>query len=545
MEKVLTSTALWQDFDPAAEPLDVNVLKTVDDGEFVVKTVYFTGRAVSDGKTRVLGKICTKTGKSAKSAVLIVDNYKAPINESELKFWANNGFVAMAIDFAGRRTKGICTLYPSSLDYCNSDVAKSYYHVGENAKQTKIYEYALNCMRAVTYLLQEEGVKSISVVTVKKGVTVGAIVLGTDTRITNGTVVFGSLHREYPPYQSDEKVNEMNGEELQKRLDYEEKQQMWLAGIAPQSYAMQTKIPVYVIVSSNSPFVSSLNSNKIYFRLNDDSIMLFLPMVMDYLPDEYAQGIVKWCKGGKLEEDLTLQQADEQGDNFVKISTKLPMSKVALWYSRNPESRARNWVKAPLKKTEGGYLAEINVYQQKSDIIAFALANGAINYTTPLFEMTISHPQKVKIPTRSIYAGNSDDNLLPLTKKGDGWHGEKNKVDFCKGYLDIYGSKSSGMATFAINDPCMRRSENFTVSFDVCCGTPQTMRVVAMSSFGFQNSIFSRNVQLTGDGKWQRVTLEWSGFHLEDGRQMSEDEQIQMLAFEADSEFIINNVFLV
>ena len=69
----------------------------------------------------------------------------------------------MAIDFAGRCPKGCFTLYPFSLDYCNADKAKSYFDVGETAKESKIYEYAVGCMRAVTCLLtQEKGQKRIS-----------------------------------------------------------------------------------------------------------------------------------------------------------------------------------------------------------------------------------------------------------------------------------------------------------------------------------------------------------------------------------------------
>ncbi len=74
METVLTSTALWKDFDPQAEPLEVNELRTEEKDGIFTKTVYFTGRTVSDGKTRVLAKVCFKPSKSAKPAILLVEN---------------------------------------------------------------------------------------------------------------------------------------------------------------------------------------------------------------------------------------------------------------------------------------------------------------------------------------------------------------------------------------------------------------------------------------------------------------------------------------
>lgn len=547
METVLTSAALWQDFDPTAEPLDVNVLKTEETDGIVTKTLYFTGRTVNDGKTRVLAKVACKTGRTAKPAVLIIDNYKKPIDAEELKFWASNGFVAMAIDFAGRCTKGTSTLYPSSLNYCNCDVAESYFFVGNSVKNTKIYEYALHCMRAITYLLQEENAKTVSVITVKKGTAVGVIVLSTDTRITNGAVVFGSLYREYPSYREElvEKgPDEMSEEALQKRLDYEQKSQIWTAGIAPQSYAMQIKVPVYLIVSANSPYVSSEHSSKMYYRLNDDSRMLLLPLTMDYLSDEYAQNLVRWCKGNTVEENVQIAPfADANGDNFVKITTTLPHSKVDLWYSRTVGS-CRNWVKAPLKKTEDGFLAELDVYQQESNLVAFAFVRGTVDITTALCEVNSTHPTKVQIPTRSLCTCNGDGNLVSVAR-GSNWHCKKHTVEYCKGYLDIYGAKSTGMATFAVNDSSVRHNDSFAISFDVSCSVPQTLQAFVMTDFGGENVEYTQNVHLVGDGKWQRITLDGANFRSEDGRQMPEDLTVEMFAVVADEEFLINNIFLV
>lgn len=543
MEKVLTSTVLWQDFDAEKENLDVNVLNVVED-EYVVKSVYFTGRKVSDGESRVFAKVCNKVGKNSKQAVLLIDDYGKRIDDNELKFWAENGFLAMALDFAGRREKGAYTIYPQSLNYCNADVAKGYFQFGDTVRESKIYEYALMCMRAVTFLLKEAKAKTISVVTIKKGARVGAIVLGTDNRITNGTVVFNSLYAEYPPYKAGKNGDEWSGS-LEARLAYEDRSQSWTTGLAPQTYAMQIKVPVYFILSANSPYVDLVSANKMFYRLNSSSRILMLPMVLDYIPDEYTQGIVKWCRGSASVDDISLKKYVDNGyDNYVILNTKLPLSKLRLWYSRNVNGRARNWVSAPLKKTEEGYVAELDVYQEESSVLAFAFATGAVNYTTPLCEIQVSKPHKVKITTRSIYVGTCESNLVPLSAL-DVWHGQNNTVEYTTGYLSIKGAKSTGLATFAINDPAVRRNENFTVSFDICCSVPQDLHVLAMTDFGFENVVYKSVVKLIGDGKWQRITMEESKFKMDDGRQMSEDAKVQLLAFVADGEFIINNVFLV
>ena len=549
MEKFLTSAAVWQDFDPQAEPLETNVLKTEEVDGLICETVYFTGRTVQDGKTRVLGKVCYKSTKSVKPAVLLIDSYKRPIDEEELKYWAQNGFVAMAIDYAGRCTNGLCTLYPTSLDHCNGDVAQGYFQVGENAKQSKIYDYALNSMRAITYLIKEKKVKSVSVVTVKKGTSVGAIVLGTDKRIKNGAVVFGSLHREYPPYvgDADDQALELADDELTKRLQYEEQRQMWTAAIAPQSYAMQTTVPVYIVCSAVSPYVDALSTDKMYDRLNDDSRMLLLPDVLDYLPDNYTQSIVKWLKGATVQEQVTLSHfVDEQGNQCIKVLAPVESNNVELWYCRNPKDRARNWVQAPLKKTEYGFVGQLDVYSQNCKLVAFALVHGDVDITTELCEVDVVGAKRIKTPVRSVYSGSNKDHMIPVCKRNLSWHGDKDKVTYCKGYLDIEGAKGVGLATFALNDPCVQGVDTFMVSFDVCCKVVQTLRVYATCDFAGTNETYVQRVQLMGDGKWQRVTMEYSNFHaVTDSRQMTDDEHVQVLYFIADEEFIINNVFLV
>lgn len=547
MEKILTSTVLWQEFDAAAENLDVNVLNVVADGDCIVKSVFFTGRKVQDGETRVFAKVCSKGERSGRPAVLLIDDYTKQIDVSELQYWAAQGFVAMAIDFVGRKEKGAHTLYPQSLDYCNADVAKGYFEFGETVRESKIYEYALNCMRAITYLQQEGNIKSISVVTVRKGATVGAIVLGADSRVTNGTVLFHSLYAEYPPYKENAKTvsDEWDGKALEARLAYEDRSQSWLTGLAPQTYAMQIKAPVYFVLSANSPKVDLADANRTFSRLNSSCKLLLLPLVMDYVPEDCMQSIIKWCKGTAATDVVSVKQHQtEEGDNFVFVKSKLPASRLSLWYSRNASDRVKNWVTAPLKKTEDGYIAELDVYAPQSNLEAFVSVAGAVNTTTPLCEVKVVRPKKVKILTRSLYVGSGDSNLVPTTRS-QRWHGQHNTVSYTAGYLNIKGAKSRGIATFATNDPAIRRSENFTVSFDVCCKSQQSINLFAYTAYGTENIIYRTSVRLVGDGKWQRITAEGSSFKTKEGRQMAEDVAVQMLAFEADNEFIINNIFLV
>ena len=88
---ILTAEMLWEGYDPAAEQLETNIFKTVEHDGLVTKQLYFTGRTLANGaKTRVFATVCCKNTNSIKPAVLLVGNYKQPINMHDVEQLARN-----------------------------------------------------------------------------------------------------------------------------------------------------------------------------------------------------------------------------------------------------------------------------------------------------------------------------------------------------------------------------------------------------------------------------------------------------------------------
>ena len=296
--EIFTPNQLWADFDPATEQLDSDVFAVRDYDGVEVKKLYFNGTVFPSGhKTRVLGVVCRPQEGDATKGVLVVGDYRKPVCVDDLVALAKNGFVVMSVDYAGRGNLG--TIYPEEQDYLNADVAESLYYVGNSVKDNKIYEYVKNTRRAIGYMLEEEGVDELSVVGVESGSYIGTIVLGTDTRISRGAVVFGPLYATYP-------LNEADNAELSERLAEEDVARAWTMGLAPQSYLMQISAPLYVVISANSANVDIVEAGKMYYRVNDDSRLLILPTTLDYLPQKYIDSVVDWLKGETVEEDFDL-----------------------------------------------------------------------------------------------------------------------------------------------------------------------------------------------------------------------------------------------
>lgn len=544
--EILTSQALWENYNPAEEPLETNVFKTVEKDGLVTEQLYFTGRTVTaDVKTRVYAVVCRKNTHSVKQGVLLIGDYRKPVNKADLEELAKQGFVAMAIDFAGRNSKNMHTVYTDTLDYCNADVAPSMFKITDTARETKLYEYALNCRRAITYLLQLEKIKGVSVVTVGSGVYVGVIVMGKDHRLTNGAVLFGNFKRDFPEDDKDESVDADDAESLMRHLEYDKARQTWIMGLAPQTYSMEMNLPLYVINSANSTKVDIEQVNKMASRLNADCRYLVLPNSYNYITDKYFEGLVKWLKGAQVPAPLPLIPAtDAAGEYCLKVKTSSSIAKTSVWYCANADNTAKYWKTARLSREGDYYVAKLDLYDKQNEILAFALFDREVATSTPLLRDTVN-VTRVKLPNKNIFSGNANQTLLRLDKT-DRCLNVNLEQQLVEGYLGILGAKGKALATFAISDKSICDNAELTLGFDVCCNVRQNLTVTAVKNYGEKYETLSQTVPLIGDGKWQRVTVERENFRrTDDGKQISEGDVIDLIVLSADEDIIVNNVVIV
>ena len=540
MDNILNSQNLWEGFDPSAEQLDAVVLKQTKTDGVITKSVYFTGRTLKNGtKSRVYAQICYKGTCTNKPAVLVVSNYSHPIDVEALCDIASRGCVAMSIDCAGRREQGVYTLYPDELDYCNEDVARTIFEIFDTPRETKLFEYALNCRRAITYLQQVEKVSSVSVLTAGKGVYVGIIVLGVDKRVKNGAILFGNLNRAYPEASAQDK------DDIEHNVDYDNRRQVWTLGLAPQTYALQIKVPVYVVNSANSPYVDLMQASKVFLRVNSDSRFLILPNTMDYLPCGYVDGVIHWLKGGVAPAKSEIKSFFDGADYCLRVVTSHPLNKTSLWYCTN-EGLAKHWTKAELTESDNGYVAKLNLYEKECTVTAYALFNADISTSTTLFSERVT-VQSVKKASNNIFSGTGKQMLIPLSVDRKFWNVNL-LPKLAKGYLDIVGAEGKALATFALNDKSILKNPAFTVCFDVCSKVKQQLKITAVCKFGDKNECYEQSSMLIGNGKWERVNFDRANFHsVKDGKQLPEPgtRKVEMLVISAESDIIVNNIFLV
>lgn len=545
MQDILTSQTLWENFDPNAEQLDIDVIKTTATGNVTTKHVYFTGRKGPYGPTRVFANVCYKGSAKGKPSILVVGSFSQPIDLEQLHDLANRGFVAMAIDFVGRRDKGLFTLYPLAIDYCNDVVAPSMFEITDTARETKIFEYATNVCRAVTYLLQAEKVSNVSLLTVGKGVYVGIVVLGVDSRVEKGAILFGNLFRNYPDPTNTEKIGMDDDDDLSRHIAYDVKRQIWTLGLAPQTYALQIKAPLYIVTSANSEHVDASVTSKMFYRVNNQCMLLILPTCMDYLTKKYSDGVIRWLKnGGAMNKTEIKSFFDEHGDYCLKVVTQYPLNNTSVWYCTNAEGHSKHWAKANLVQGDGCYCAKIDLYEKVCNFAAFALFDDKVPTSTVLFEEKVT-AVNVKKANNIIFSGNTNQALIPVSRDGKWWNVDL-EPKLAKGHLNIVGSQGKALATFAISDKSIRINPSFTVGFDVCSNVKQKLSIVAVCKFGEQNEEYSQSTMIAGTGKWERVTFDKTNFHRTiDSKPLTVNDSVDVIVIYAEDEFIVNNIFLV
>lgn len=541
--ELLTNKTLWEGFDACVEQLDVTVAKVVTDEQITFKKVYFTGRTFASGrKTRICANICHSNKKSAR-AVLLVSKSDRPTNLQELRDIAQNGFLAMWVDVDGRTQTGCGTMYPDEVSYCNAVENKDIFFFGENVRESKLYEQSLCCMRAITYLVDEEKADSVSVVTIGECSAIGAIVCAQDKRVTNGTFLFGQLNIDYP--EPDSVVD--NTAPLQEQFAHEDKSQAWTMGLAPQSYTLNIPVPVYVVNSANSHNVDIVEVSKEFRRMNDQSRLLFLPDLFQSLDSRYVKGLMDWWKGQTAVQDCDIDFLVEDGDYFVKVETSAKLADTSIWYCTNANARAKHWTKATLTQGDNYYVAKLDLYQQDCTVLAFAEVAGKLTTSSMLLEIPVKNAKNVKLANSIVFAGEGNYQLMTVSEPG-AWMFTNAQTQRKKGYLGIMGAQGNCLATFALADVSVKKNSSFAVTFDICATTQDILTVAVVCNYGTTNDVYVAKKELTGDGKWQRVTVIADDFRTngnERSKTLPADQIPQLLVIKCDQTVLVNNVILV
>lgn len=559
MKELLTPLSIWKDYNACVLPLDLTIFKEEKVNGVTLQHLYFNGRRIGNDTVRVYAVV----GFVDKSnlGLVIVGQPQLAVSVDSVVFWARKGYTVVTVDYAGDLGllgQGRHTVYPESISYANSLQSDRHAtHVDESVVDTVWYEYAINTMRAVTLLSDEDycgASASVVLFGEGRGNKTALHTLAADKRIKAGAILFGNLweyEEEVIIDKSD--IDNLQNEELSEKMEIADEQQRWLMGIAPQSYLQYITQPLYFITGTNSGKTDLGNNELALNRLVNSSCRSFIvPRMLETVTTKVAITLQKWydevLSGSKICDAPKLSFCNNKG--ILTVNVKSKSETLDLFYARGGNNTGRNWVYANVTRTDSGYTAELDIYDENIPVSVFANSYfDGMWISSDLVTVTpkaMGNNWKLMSPSKLLYSGSmgrAEFTPLQITERGVEYVDEH--LICAKGHLNIAGVKGKHFGTFALGENKVIRNNESVLTFDVYSGNSQQMSVYIVQFWATsEQTVFKKTVNLLGGALWQKVMIEAKDFKSKQNDTLENvDGGLDVLCFEADSDVIVNNIF--
>ncbi len=240
---ITNARALWAGFDPRAQPLEIEVAKTWDEGPLRIEQLYFTGETWQETKVRVFAYRAAPTTGEKLPGILHLHGGGQTASLAWVRYWAGRGYVAVSHDFCGKspgRAPEMVTHWGTAPAYmADPDGPRSSLH--PTPRFNSWYHWILVARRALTLLEQHPQIDSsrLGVFGISVGGTLTWMVAGCDPRLTAAAPIYGIGQNTYTfPWQSPEDP-------------VDEDVRLTRALIEPEGYAGNVTCPLLFMNASN------------------------------------------------------------------------------------------------------------------------------------------------------------------------------------------------------------------------------------------------------------------------------------------------------
>lgn len=537
MGEFLSPHQIWKNFDSVAESLDAKLIKSEARGKIKIEYHYFTGRHLSAGASRVY---CTAAWEKENSpALLLVGDISRPVDTELLVYWAQKGFTAVAIDYAGDLGLGAHTVYPEPIGYANYQKAgRRLTHADTDAKETAWFEYSLNTMRAVTFITENTPAdkKDISLVSIGGSSVIACHCLAFDKRIRTACIVYGKIWQDFSERQEPDEGGTADSDARER----------WLAGICPQSYIPFIEQPVYVVAGTNSTETDLEDTGHAVKRFpNKNSRCFFVPGMPDTVTDEISASVKAWIDATKQTQKTpkppTVKVESGEGRLFAKASGE---GEISVWYARGIKNKKLNWV-CPEITPKG---AAIEVYDENLPVTVFAnaRAEGLVisGEAAEFLPKEIDKKPELTEYTRMVYnytMGKGDFIPVDASLPKPAWSGE---VFFKTGPLGITGVGGKKFGTFVICENKVLRHFESVLIIDLYSKVKQDIDIIILQHWFGEQAKFTAHVSLMGGEIWQKLVLSGQEFRSPMGRTLSAESMdgLDLMAFSCESEIVVTSI---
>ena len=526
-----TVTALWADFDPRKDALDAKLVREWEKDGVVYRTVTFHVGTFKGKPARMAAFYAFPKGAKKVPGLLHLHGGGQRAFRHEVEFYAKRGYACLSVNWGGREMEDAKPGDPNTdwgpVDptqanvpgYFNLKPGEKYLDPFDSPRNNNWYLLTLGARRGLTFLEQQPVVDAdrLGVYGHSMGGHLTVYVAGSDSRVKAAAPsVGGSGFRTQPwPLLPEHKPQVPNGDV-----------KMFDATLGFESYAPHVKAPLLWLGSTND-----------FHGLMDDTYRTgalvphknvryaFAPHLNHRFTPEFEVTRPLWFdqhlkKGFTFpatpDSKLALATADGVPELRVTPDASQPVAAVHVYYSIDPDPRARFWRSASAKKTGGTWTARLPVPDTDRPLFAFANVAYALKKAEPLpfakptETYALSSPLHTRTPKELQKAGvKATDRPTPLID------------DFAHGWRDWYTLSADNphhweFSTRKLSDPTWQGKPGQRLTFEVTAEKPNELVVVLTENFfrpyrGKQRQA-AAVVKLAGGKEPQTVSLKLTDF---------------------------------
>jgi len=370
-EAIETPAALWHGYDPEALPLDVEVLRSWQEGDVNYQKLRFTGEVQGGVKTRVLAIQGAPAKVKRLPGVLHIHGGGQTASMEWLRYWTSRGYVAVTFDFCGQWPGRTEFTEWGSVSHGNMAQASGGFQVHPTPRESSWYHWALASRRALTLLSKHPQVnpQRLGIFGISVGGTLCWMVAAADPRVRTAVPIYGC------GYNHDDRNVRWGLPELSPDL------RIYKRTLSPEAHAPLVRCPVLFLNSTND-FHGPMDYSFETLRAARGPVrQAYTPRYNHHIEPEQGVNLGRWMDWqlkdaaafpASPELRLTL---DSSGIPTATVGTDKPgaVERVEVFYAlRDRMPQARFWRTAPASLETGKWRASLPVADPWHALHAFA-----------------------------------------------------------------------------------------------------------------------------------------------------------------------------
>lgn len=551
--KIVTPMALWQDFNPMKEPLEVRVDGVKITDKYIMKDTVFTVETELDGKIRAYANIAVQKNVVAPTVVYI------PTGESPIKkslffdILIDHGFNIITIDYAGvSEKKDKYTVYPKSLEYCNFSTNRQLPYQPTEAGKSPWFVWTKVVRRAITLAFEESNVdkNNLFLLGYIEGAQLAWKTAGIDGRVRAVLPVGACGYTEFfNRHKYDSAVTPQFTDEWE----------CWLAGISTQAYAKMLTCPVYYMSGTNSTY-ADIDRVADLFNLipHNNKYLSFSAGTNNSITNSAFLGAIKWAE--KLingDTDIVkprLKSYVSDGKLYASVTDISGFDKIEIYCALDelaPAFRSWNMVRQQTVLNNDEVLAVLVPREDSKKMFVYAtvIYKDGVVLSTPeiMIDLTKIELDEYDISNHStgrfIYNNTMDET--PFSVENYNPVIDENILKVVAGPLGIKGVTVTEGKLCAYNvEPPRAGSGEYILQMEVYAPELRDIDIVMYTAENGSTK-YVYKVHLNGSAKWQRVNMKRIDFKSADMLSLKDWTMVRKMKIKNAEGVLFSNILWI